>query len=346
MSANINVTAKGYSFAALEDVAVWWSPDKKHNLMTAESTPAEWMERSGQGYDVKSAPLYMRTPDGELHEVPNRRALYHGVTNAHFGIVSPEYKIHQNSQYNETAERLLESLNSVMDREVPGVEGLFEQPTQFERATQGVLGQGERVWIGLRAKSHVTIANQAHAMNISLVGDHTGKGASRTLAGTTCIVCENTFNGALGSAAGIFALNHRKEYSQDEMIAGFAAIIQNVAEYKQVAESLLQAEMKEAQIVAYFKSIAKIKPEEKAEDVSTRRMNQYRALWDAYNISVQREGRPANSAWSVWNAVTRYVDHSEKRDSNPARRFDSANFGPGAAMKIDALANLRQLVAA
>ena len=57
MSANINVTAKGYSFAALEDVAVWWSPEKKHNLMTADSTPAEWMETSGQGYEVKSAPL-------------------------------------------------------------------------------------------------------------------------------------------------------------------------------------------------------------------------------------------------------------------------------------------------
>jgi len=88
----------------------------------------------------------------------------------------------------------------------------------------------------------------------------------------------------------------------------------------------------------YFKRLLEIPFDAKAEDVSSRKMNQFGDLNRAYGQTVS-EGAPAESAWAALQSVTRYVDHakSTRGGSEAESRLLSAQFGSGAAMKAEAV---------
>lgn len=344
MSANIAANvAGGYSFAAREGVVVWWSRED-HNVMTAKSTRDEWMKAAGLDYRVETAPVFMQLPSGEFVPVDDRMVTYRTDTNLAFDVISDHYKAHQNSELFDTAESIVSALNMVSGKDIAGAEAVFESAPEWRVCVAGALGKGERVWVGIDAPdSKVAIGGGAHNVNLSLLTGHDGTLASALLLSTTRIVCQNTMRAALNDQQGMFKIRHSRDYDQASMIEGFAAIIQGVARYKAIGDALATAKLAEAQVVAFFKGVAKIDPKLRQDEISTRKLNQYKALWDAWKVSAT-EGCDKDSAWCAWNAVTRYVDHDRMTD--PAKRFDSANFGSGAALKADALANLRQLVAA
>jgi hypothetical protein len=75
-------------------------------------------------------------------------------------------------------------------------------------------------------------------------------------------------------------------------------------------------------------------------------MNQFSALRSAYSATV-REGTERGTVWTALNAVTRYVDHDRSTrngDNQESARFDSAQFGSGAALKAQAWNLLMPLV--
>jgi hypothetical protein len=73
-------------------------------------------------------------------------------------------------------------------------------------------------------------------------------------------------------------------------------------------------------------------------------MNQFRGMRDAYHVGTRTEGLEPNTAWSMMQAVTRYVDHDKAVKVNGMgeheARFVGAQFGTGAAMKAAAVSYL------
>lgn len=347
MSANIAKNRNGgYSFAAREGVAVWWS-NGDHHIMNADSSRDEWLAKAGLDWSVKTAPAFMMTDDGQYIPVPDRRVIYRADTNVTFDVASDHYRPHQNGDLFDTATEIADSLNLVSSSDVEGAESLFDTVPQFEIGVAGALGAGERIWVGLRTKANVKIAGDDHGINLNLLTGHNGMMSSKVLLSSTRIVCSNTMAMALASNFGVFSMRHNRQYNKADMIAGFAAIIKGVEQYKSIGDALVQVRMSQTDIVRYFKTVLGIdlgatKDDIGTDKLSTRKWNQYESLFQSY-LTTAKETE-ANSAWAALNAVTRYVDH--ERISDDARRFDSANFGSGATMKIDALATLREMVAA
>ena len=102
-------------------------------------------------------------------------------------------------------------------------------------------------------------------------------------------------------------------------------------------------------IVHLFRHLLDIGPNDKAADLSTRKMNQFDALSRSYDQTCREtNGTHAGTAWAALNAVTRYVDHDRSTRSGDgataaATRFMSSQFGSGNAMKERAVTYLDDL---
>jgi hypothetical protein len=79
----------------------------------------------------------------------------------------------------------------------------------------------------------------------------------------------------------------------------------------------------------------------KQDDISTRKMNQFTALSDAWKITAS-EG--ATGAWAALNSITRYVDNERSIKSTSGdvveARFLSSQFGTGQLLKAKAVSLL------
>jgi hypothetical protein len=109
-----------------------------------------------------------------------------------------------------------------------------------------------------------------------------------------------------------------------------------------MAEAMIAADMSAEQVSQFFKQCLDIPFDAKQADLSTRKMNQFQALRNAYSATVQ-EGTKPLSQWAALNAITRYVDHDKTTrgsDNKDEARVLSANFGSGAALKAKAVALL------
>jgi hypothetical protein len=100
-------------------------------------------------------------------------------------------------------------------------------------------------------------------------------------------------------------------------------------------------------VSAFFKTCLDIPLEARAEELSTRKLNQFGDLSAAYTQSV-KEGAIKGSAWAALQAITRYADHNRAVRGNglpeSLARFNSAQFGSGDLLKGRALDLLLPLV--
>ena len=105
-----------------------------------------------------------------------------------------------------------------------------------------------------------------------------------------------------------------------------------------MASAMASHDMTQRQVSDVFKQLLAIPFDAVSEDISAKKMNVFLALVNSYQETVA-EGTQAGTAWTVLNAVTRYVDHNRttRGGASPLEaRFLSAQFGSGAALKAQA----------
>jgi hypothetical protein len=144
----------------------------------------------------------------------------------------------------------------------------------------------------------------------------------------TRTVCENTLAIALADGFDTIRTTHRSHFDAAAVAKKLAAAAQSVETFKHIGDALAQNEMGRAEVSKFFKTLLDIPFETAKNDVSTRKLNQFAALNQAYRTTVAERNGDTENAFVALQAITRYVDHDRSAKDDGAR-FASANFGGG-----------------
>ena len=218
---------------------------------------------------------------------------------------------------------------------------------RFSMEVMGAIKRGAQIWATARYNGDLSVAGERH--NVFLLARTGFDGSLATHFQMTVVraVCNNTLSAAFMDKRAMVTLRHTQKFDPRAAGAQLAAMAQSVDTFKAAGDALAQAEMAREDTAKLFKQLLDIPFDAKADDVSTRKMNQFRELSSCYSLSVA-EGAPRDTGWAALQAVTRYVDHERSSrngdDSGDDSRFVSAQFGSGAALKGKAMGLLMPLI--
>jgi len=291
-----------------------------HEMPEGESLDA-WAAAAGLAHSVSKVPVYVEW-NGSKVLVPNSKAIQRDDTGLVLGMGTDQYQIHQPREVLEFAQRYVD-----MD-------------SRFRIDVAGSLKEGRIIWVTATfGENGIEIAGQKHVIRLLMSTTFDASGATINKLTDTRVVCNNTLDVALGGdKRAEVRTRHTAKFNADKVSRELEGMAQSVDKYQAFGNAMAERRMVKETVAKYFKRLLDIPFDAKAEDISTRKMNQFSDLNRAYRDSVA-EGAPRESAWAALNAVTRYVDHakSTRGGSEAEARLLSAQFGSGAAMKAEAV---------
>lgn len=307
--------------------------------MPAGATVAEWAKAAGLDWHARKVPAYGDVSTDatvtDIRPVPGQYFVSRSDTNAFLGACSDQYQLVQPADVLAWFEQYI----SVDDR--------------FALDVAGSLDGGRRIWATATFNGDLEVAGDRHRARLLMSTSFDQTQATINQGTMTRVVCNNTLSAALADLKACIRTSHRTKFNPQRVGSELAAVAQGFAQYKKIGDAMAQVTLTKEEVSAFFKACLDIKPEDKQEDLSTRKMNQFSALVGA--LSTTRRERNSNQidVWSALNAITRYVDHersSRNGDNADSARFASAQFGSGAALKAKAwdllLPRVKDLIAA
>jgi phage/plasmid-like protein (TIGR03299 family) len=215
---------------------------------------------------------------------------------------------------------------------------------RFQMSCMGQLGEGETIWAtaSFTSEKALTIAGEAHQAFILGLTAFDGSAATSFRTVVTRAVCANTIAAAFGERhKTVVSIRHTAKFDPDLAARQLATLAQNVTKFKAAGDAMASVNMAREEVSAFFKQLLEIPFDAKAEDVSTRKMNMFDSLGDAYRKSVD-EGAEKNTVWAALQAATRFADHDRTvRASGSASeteaRVVSSQLGSGDAFKQKAM---------
>jgi phage/plasmid-like protein (TIGR03299 family) len=208
---------------------------------------------------------------------------------------------------------------------------------RFALDVAGSLHDGEVIWATATYRDGLDVAGSEHVARVLMTTTFDGSGSTINQGTMTRVVCNNTLNVATADTRAVVRTRHNTKFDAARVGKELAQIAQGFASFKAMGEALAMNEMAAADVSDFFKACLDIPFDAKSTDVSTRKMNQFQGLNNAYRTTVA-EGTQSGSAWAALNAITRYVDHDRSaRGGSEDARLVSAQFGSGAQMKAKAM---------
>lgn len=323
--------------------------------MPADQTTASWSKAAGLDWTAVKVPALMDLSGAQWNDLNggplcaargnttprarDRAFMVRSDNGAMLGdnCVTDVYQPHQPAEMLEWFEQYI----SVDDR--------------FALDVAGSLKGGSIIWATAIWRNPVEVAGDKHGARILMSTTFDGSGATINQMTTTRVVCNNTLRMAHNDKhKGVVRTRHNTKFDAKAVGAELAQLAQSIGQFKKIGDAMAQVTMTKADVSAFFKACLDIKPEEKSEDISTRKMNQFRALTNAFTTTRRERGvdRPLTGdapidVWTALQAVTRYVDHDRTsiNGDQGEKQFLSANFGSGDALKGKAMALLMPRVA-
>jgi|ERR1700733_97444 len=287
----------------------------------------EWAKAAGLEWEAIKVPVFAQIGE-KLVESEGFRAIVRSDNNLTLNIASERYQPVQPSEVLAWFERYI----SVDDR--------------FKLDVAGSLKQGQIIWATATYNGEMSVGGDKHVMRLLMTTTYDGTGATINKGTATRVVCNNTLDAALSTDKKmVVKTRHNTKFNPDRVSGDLANIAQSFQQFKAMGDAMASVQMAKDEISKFFKSCLDIPFETKQDEISTRKLNQFYALNDAYKATVN-EGTKAGTAWCALNAVTRYVDHDKSTRSGDSRdeaRFFSSQFGSGAAMKEKAIDLLKSL---
>jgi phage/plasmid-like protein (TIGR03299 family) len=322
MSANLDTSNGRVNMAFTGDRNDIWH--REGTQLQPGMSIEQWATAAGLKWHSESTPVFARLPDGTEIATP----WFAGIrsdTRYPLGIHSERYETHQPQDF---------------------LEFMFQYVSvdpRFAMDTAGAIDHGKRIWANASYAEDMTIGGDQHRVYLLGCTAFDGTLASTFIASFVRTVCDNTMraNLALRGVPSI-KLRHNTKFDADRVGKQLAEVVKTFEAYKAMGDAMAARHVDEMQLKCLFKSVLDIPWDTPVKDVSARKVNQYKALWDAY-AQTGRETEPG-TAWCALNGVTRWVDHDRDVRGNGApadtARFTSANFGPGVALKEKAVAFL------
>lgn len=215
---------------------------------------------------------------------------------------------------------------------------------RFHLDVAGSLKAGEIIWATATFRDSLSIVGEEHKARLLMTTTFDGSGATINKATMTRVVCNNTLDAALADKKAIIRTRHNTKFDAARVGAELAAIASGFEHYKAMAEGMVQIQQSAQDVSNFFKAMLDIPFDAKADDVSGRKMSQFKALGLAYKETVA-EGTQPGTAWTALNTITRWVDHDRAsrggENGKEEARMLSANFGgTGSQLKAKAVALL------
>lgn len=156
-------------------------------------TSAQAVAFAHLNYEVIKAPIVAKGKNlFDTYPVPDQFATMRTDTNAVFGVVGKDYQIVQNAD-----------AFAFFDAIVGGGDGILYE-------TAGALGNGERIFITAKLPGYIRVGNGDDVTEkyIFLTTSHDGSGSITAAFTPVRIVCQNTLNAALRTAANVVRIRH------------------------------------------------------------------------------------------------------------------------------------------
>jgi phage/plasmid-like protein (TIGR03299 family) len=222
---------------------------------------------------------------------------------------------------------------------------------RFALDVAGSLKGGSIIWATATWRDALTVAGDQHVARVLMSTTFDASAATINQMTTTRVVCNNTLRAAHSDRHhAVVRTRHNTKFDAARVGAELAELAQSVAQFKKVGDAMARVTITAAEVSAFFKACLDIQPEEKFEDISTRKQNQFKALSQAFNTT--RREREANQGdaidvWTALQAVTRYVDHDRVSINGDLgeKQFLSATFGSGDTLKGKAMELLMPRIA-
>lgn len=291
---------------------------------------AQWAAAAGLEWEAIKVPAIASlegpqfdhiAPANRFRKVDGKRHIVRSDNGYPLGYVSDRYQVVQPREVLEWFEQYI----GVDDR--------------FQLDVAGSLKCGEIIWATATYKDPLEVAGDRHVARLLMTTTFDGSGSTINKGVMTRVVCNNTLDVALVEKGAAIKTRHSTKFDAEAVSKELAAVAQGFATYKKMGDAMVQNHMAKEEISNFFKACLDIPFDAKKEDVSTRKLNQFDALNQAY-ITTAHEGAAGN-AWAALNAITRYVDHDrsvQKGDVGvDVARFNSAQFGSGANLKAKAM---------
>lgn len=209
---------------------------------------------------------------------------------------------------------------------------------RFQLDVAGHFKGGSIIWATARWRSPVVIAGDNHLARILMSTTFDGSGATINQMTTTRVVCDNTLRAAHGDTRAVVRTRHNTKFNAERVGRELAQLAKSVADFKVIGDAMARVHMSAGDVKAFFRDVLDIPREATQDDISTRKLNQYRALSAAFSATRRernvKQGDPID-VWTALQAVTRYVDHDRIsiNGDHGEKQFLSATFGSGDAMK-------------
>jgi len=299
--------------------------EKPWHGLGQELTPGadldQWRIEAGLAWEAKRNAPYYRDAEKVVRK-SEKEVLYRSDTGAELGIVSPAYKIVQPLEVVEFFRDLTEKHGFTME-------------------TAGSLDGGRKAWALARTGAEFRLMGQDEVKAyVLLATSFDGTLATRAQFTSVRVVCNNTLQISLKGKG--LAISHSTDFHADRVKFELGLLGDAFGEFESKAGVLAQRKVSRKEAMAFI--LALMAPDEKVEDLSTRKANIIKNVMHAFDSGYGAHLAAANgTAWGLVNAVTQYVDHEQGNNVN--NRFRSAQFGPGADLKLAAWDSALKLVA-
>lgn len=323
---NIATVAGKVQFA-YQGSTPWHKLGKRVPSMT---DPLMALQAANLDWNVNRQPIFLAS--GSV--VPDYYAMVRDVDSMSLGVVGSRYTEIQNRD-------AIMVLESACQRHGVTIE------------TLGALGNGSQVFALARLPVDTKVLDGDDVRGYFLLKwAHDGSASLDAFGTPIRVVCQNTLSMALSNGkAQIIKLRHTASAPErleqaDKLVATMIDAMQQTGK---TFTAMAQQRMTAQQVLAFVESVF---PTPKDNKVSTNLQNRRDAVLDLVKVGMGAEMAGARrdgstTVWGAYNAVTEYVDHVRTGASkNPGEANESALFGTGNLMKVQALNVARQLVAA
>lgn len=313
MSANLEVVNGAARMFYAKDAGVPWHEDG-----TAVDTAVGYREALAlAGMDWKTELRKVRLVDGA--QIPGYRATVRVEDNRPLGLVSPSYQIIQNS----TAAEWLDSLYA--DGKL-----LFDTAGSIE-------GKTLTLWMLARLTEDMRIGDDVFARYLLATWRHDGLMSLQVYATAVRVVCENTWNAAIGGRM-LAAVRHAGNVA-NKLEAARAVLQITDAQHDRMLEWLKRAnevKVSEADVTAVQETLFGV-----LDDATpTQRRNAIDAFMAIYREEADRTGE---TAYALANTVMGYGDYKVRVTKNNSR-MGTILFGQANAFKKQGLQEVAKLV--
>jgi len=310
-----------YSMARSSDTTHSWHA--LENVVPADASFEVWLDRSGMGFTIQSAPVEYIARGNDYKTMKSRRVLYRGDNDAPLSVVSAGYNIVQPRQVLSFFTDLCKKNDLMMD-------------------TAGVIQGGKKFWALARTGLQFNIGKDIVKDYILLASSCDGSLATTGKHTSLRVVCSNTFHLSMGMKEEGIKVNHSEIFDATKMAIDLGVTTEEFNEFSDMAQTMhgyKLMDLKAASMYASLVTKAEVDDPEVVDEV-LRKSTQMQKLWGSYKDGAGAE----NTVWGWFNGVTHMVDNKSAR--NQDGRINNSLFGMGNTLKQNAWKKAKELVGA